>query len=328
MQQTILEQKIFNISSNKEFEDCALEVFKFQYKNNDLYRTYCEHRGANAETVKSVQEIPFLPISFFKTHKIVSKNQKNYTVFESSGTTNTGNSKHFVANVDLYKRSFVKAFELFYGSAQDYLILALLPSYLERQGSSLIYMFQELISMSKYGESGFFLYNHEELKHVIESNQDKKILLAGVSFALVDFVEKFKISHPNITIMETGGMKGRKKEIVREDLHKLLCKSFNVESIHSEYGMTELLSQAYSKGNGMFETPPWVKILIREVYDPFNFVAAGKVGGINIIDLANIYSCSFIETQDLGRLHSNNIFSIEGRFDASDIRGCNLLVAN
>uniref|UniRef100_UPI003567DA85 acyl transferase n=1 Tax=Labilibaculum sp. TaxID=2060723 RepID=UPI003567DA85 len=248
--------------------------------------------------------------------------------FTSSGTTGNLTSRHFVPDLKMYEQSFTKGFEQYYGSVSDYCILALLPSYLEREGSSLIYMMEHLIRDSKHPKSGFYLHNHEELIATIKElkKQNQKILLLGVSFALLDLAEKFQLDLENVIVMETGGMKGRRKEITREELHAFLTKRLGVEKIHSEYGMTELLSQAYSKGDSLFFTPSWMKVLIRDTYDPFSYEKQGRSGGVNVIDLANIHSCSFIETQDLGRIHADGSFEILGRFDHSDIRGCNLLV--
>jgi hypothetical protein len=273
-------------------------------------------------------QIPFLPISFFKTHKIIENQAFADVIFSSSGTTGIDNSQHFVQNVKLYEESYLKGFEQYYGDINDYCILALLPNYLERQGSSLIYMVEDLIKKSNHPESGFYLYEHgqlEEKLNRLKANKQKTILI-GVTYALLDFVENFPINFPELVVMETGGMKGRRKEMIREELHQTLCEGFGVSEIHSEYGMTELLSQAYSKGNGIFETLPWMKVLIRDTNDPLTFLSNGKTGGINVIDLANINSCSFIATQDLGKIHTDNTFEVLGRFDNSDIRGCNLMV--
>ena len=269
-----------------------------------------------------------MPISFFKTHKVTSTQKEPETIFTSSGTTQSTTSKHFVPDIELYEKSFLKAFELFYGMPKDFCILALLPSYLEREGSSLIYMVNSLIEKSGHPHSGFYLHNLEELHQKLKILESKgaKTLLIGVSFALLDLVEQFPSNLTNTTVMETGGMKGRRKELIREELHQILEKGLGVEHIHSEYGMTELLSQGYSKGNGIFETPPWMKIVTRDTEDPLSIQPNGKTGGVNVIDLANLYSCSFIATQDLGKTHPNGTFEVLGRFDDSDIRGCNLMV--
>lgn len=320
--------KIFSITNEAEFEQTTLEIFRYQAENNAIYREYLQYLKKDLNQVNSLFDIPFLPIEFFKSRKIVSSNQPAKEIFTSSGTTGDKTSRHFVPDISIYEKSFKKGFEDFYGPIEDYCVLALLPSYLERKGSSLIYMMDHLIKDSKHPKSGFYLHNHEELIETIadlkKSNQ--KILLLGVSFALLDLAEKFTLDFSDVIVMETGGMKGRRKEITREELHRFLCSKLGVTEIHSEYGMTELLSQAYSNGNSLFRTPSWMKILIRDAYDPFSYEQVGKTGGVNVIDLANVHSCSFIETQDLGKIHENGSFEILGRFDNSDIRGCNLLV--
>jgi phenylacetate-coenzyme A ligase PaaK-like adenylate-forming protein len=323
-------EKVFEIASSKEFEAIALDIFRFQAEYNEIYKSYLKVLGSNIEEIKDVKNIPFLPIEFFKSRDVLTQseisNSKSKT-FTSSGTTGSETSRHIVADISVYENSFRKGFEHFYGSASQYCILALLPSYLEREGSSLIYMVDDLIKSSGNSGSGFYLHNTAELESKLKSlqQQGQKTILIGVTYALLDFVEVHKIEFPELIIMETGGMKGRRKEIVREELHNILCKGFGVDKIHSEYGMTELLSQAYSKGDGSFKTPPWMKIQIRDVNDPLNVLSENKTGGINVIDLANIYSCSFIATQDLGKLHKDG-FEVLGRFDESDIRGCNLMI--
>ena len=319
---------IFNIQNTKDFDKKALEIFNFQAKNNFVYNTFLKHLKVNISEVKSIEEIPFLPIQFFKTHQILSSEKPIQQTFLSSGTTGIEQSKHLVTNLSLYEKSYLKAFKHFYGNVEDYTILALLPAYLERKGSSLIYMVDDLIKKSKKPKSGFYLHNLNDLAETLTELDQKgeKVFLIGVSFALLDLVETYQFNLKNTIIMETGGMKGRRKELIREELHSILCKGFSVSKIHSEYGMTELLSQAYSKGNGIFECPPWMKILIRDTEDALSLLPQGKSGGINVIDLANVNSCSFIATQDLGKIHSNNTFEIIGRFDNSDIRGCNLMV--
>ena len=320
-------QQIFSISKTSEFEALALEIFLFQFQNNPVYRTYCDHLKKSPSTVNSVDDIPFLPIEFFKTRQVISSNEVPAIVFESSGTTSSNPSKHFVTDIGLYQQSFLKGFNNFYGPPEDYCILALLPSYLEREGSSLVYMVNDLIQQSNHPNSGFYLNNLNDLKDRLNQlqNERTKTLLIGVSFALMDLAEQFPMSLKNVTIMETGGMKGRRQELIREELHTILKKAFNVSSIHSEYGMTELLSQAYSTGNGLFKCPPWMKIVTRDTEDPLSPQSHGKTGGINVIDLANVHSCSFIATQDLGKTHPNGTFEVLGRFDNSDIRGCNLM---
>jgi phenylacetate-coenzyme A ligase PaaK-like adenylate-forming protein len=319
---------IFTISSQKQFEKIALKVFRFQYENNVVYRTFCDYLKTDPQKVKSLTQIPFLPIQFFKSHSVVSNSDPAQVTFTSSGTTGMITSKHIVTDVSLYEESYRKGFSQFYGNIEDYAVLALLPSYLERDGSSLIYMVEDLIKLSNHPESGFYLYNHEELtKKLIELDQSgQNTILIGVTYALLDLIEKNSFKLQNTIIMETGGMKGKRKEMIREELHKQLCEGFGVSAIHSEYGMTELLSQAYSLGEGIFECPSWIQILVRDTEDALTYVKEGKTGGINVIDLANINSCSFIATQDLGKKYPNNSFEVLGRFDNSDIRGCNLMV--
>jgi len=319
---------IFSIKNEIEFNKKALEVFKHQFKNNKVYRSFCDLLYIHPSDITKIEDIPFLPIQFFKQRKIVSSLDEVDEIFTSSGTTGSITSKHYVTDINLYKESYLKGFHHFYGDIEEYTVLALLPNYLERKGSSLVYMVDDLIRKSKQEESGFYLNNLEDLaKKLAQLNhQHKKVLLIGVSFALLDLIEKHQFKLTNTIIMETGGMKGRRKELIRNELHQLLSLGFGVEKIHSEYGMTELLSQAYSKGNGIFETPPWMKILTRDTEDALTIQPTGNTGGINVIDLANYNSCSFIATQDLGKTHHNNTFEIIGRFDNSDIRGCNLMV--
>lgn len=324
----ITTDSIFNIKTQSEFESACMEVFKFQFENNRVYRSFCDLLYIHSSDCKSIQDIPFLPIEFFKSHDILSSSEPVEQVFTSSGTTRTVTSKHQVTNIKIYEESFRRAFSHFYGSIEDYVVLALLPSYLEREGSSLIYMVEDFIKQSCHPESGFYLNNLSELKEILINldAQGKKILLIGVSFALLDLVESYQFELKNTVIMETGGMKGRRKELVREELHTILKQGFGVEEIHSEYGMTELLSQAYSLGEGVFECPNWMQIIIRDPEDALTILPKNKTGGINVIDLANINSCAFIATQDLGKTLTDNRFEIIGRFDNSDIRGCNLLV--
>ena len=319
---------IFSIKNEIEFNKKALEVFNHQFKNNKVYRSFCDLLYIHPSDITKIEDIPFLPIQFFKQRKVVSSLDEVDELFTSSGTTGSITSKHYVTDINLYKESYLKGFHHFYGDIEEYTVLALLPNYLERKGSSLVYMVDNLIRKSKQEESGFYLNNLEDLaKKLAQLNhQHKKVLLIGVSFALLDLIEKHQFKLTNTIIMETGGMKGRRKELIRNELHKLLSIGFGVEKIHSEYGMTELLSQAYSIGNGIFETPPWMKILTRDTEDALTIQPTGNTGGINVIDLANYNSCSFIATQDLGKTHHNNTFEIIGRFDNSDIRGCNLLV--
>ncbi len=320
---------VFKINSSSSFEELALSVFRYQAKECEVYAKFLTGLSVLPETIKKVEEIPFLPIEFFKTQEVkTSETDKKAIIFTSSGTTGMVQSKHLVSDVSVYEKSYLKGFEIAYGNIQDYCILALLPSYHERDGSSLIYMMEDLIKKSNHKESGFYLNNYDELIakiNVLETRGQKTILI-GVTYALLDLVDKQKLNLKNTIIIETGGMKGKRKEMVREELHSTLYKGFGVDKIHSEYGMTEILSQAYSKGDGVFNCPPWMKILIRDTNDPFTILPANKTGGINVIDLANINSCSFIATQDLGKLHNDNSFEVLGRFDNSDIRGCNLLV--
>ncbi|WP_298763005.1 acyl transferase [uncultured Polaribacter sp.] len=320
--------KIFNIQNKQEFTQVALEVFKHQFTNNRVYRSFCDLINVHVSDVTKVEEIPFLPIQFFKSRKVLSSKENIQETFTSSGTTGSTISKHLVTNINVYKESYLKGFAHFYGNIEDYVVLALLPNYLERKGSSLVFMVDDLIRKTKNIESGFFLDNLQELSKKLEelNKKGQKVLLIGVSFALLDLVEMQKFNLKNTIIMETGGMKGRRKELVREELHNILQNGFGVAKIHSEYGMTELLSQGYSKGNGIFETPPWMQILTRDTEDALTINPKGKNGGINVIDLANYNSCSFIATQDLGKVHKDGTFEIIGRFDNSDIRGCNLMV--
>jgi phenylacetate-coenzyme A ligase PaaK-like adenylate-forming protein len=319
---------IFAISSQKQFEKIALKVFRYQHENNLVYREFCDLMKVEPQKIKTLQQIPFLPIQFFKSHAVVSNTNPIQNTFTSSGTTGMSTSKHLVTDTSIYEESYRKGFSQFYGNIEDYVVLALLPSYLEREGSSLIYMVEDLIQLSNHPESGFYLHNHEELiKNLIELDQSgQNVILIGVTFALLDLIEKHQFQLQNTIIMETGGMKGRRKEMIREELHQQLCEGFGVTAIHSEYGMTELLSQAYSLGEGVFECPSWIQILVRDTEDALTYIPQGKTGGINVIDLANINSCSFIATQDLGKKNPNNSFEVLGRFDNSDIRGCNLMV--
>jgi len=319
---------IFDIKSTSGFKKSALAVFKYQAENNAVYQSFLKYLKCDYKAVSNIEAIPFLPIQFFKTHQILSDNNPVKEVFLSSGTTGSQQSKHFVTDLSLYEASYLKGFNHFYGAVSDYTILALLPSYLDRTGSSLIYMVSDLIKKSKKPDSGFYLNNFDALAKMLTrlDKKGKKNLLIGVSFALLDFIEKYQFKLHNTIIMETGGMKGRRKELVRQELHQQLCKGFGVKKIHSEYGMTELLSQAYSKGNGIFETPPWMKVFIRDTEDALTILHHNQTGGINVIDLANVNSCSFIATQDLGKAYHDNSFEILGRFDNSDIRGCNLMV--
>jgi phenylacetate-coenzyme A ligase PaaK-like adenylate-forming protein len=319
---------IFNIQTEQEFTKAALEVFKYQFTNNKVYRSFCDLLYKHPSDVKNITDIPFLPIQFFKSRKVISSLEEAQEIFTSSGTTGSVVSKHFVTDINVYKESYLKGFHHFYGNIEEYTVLALLPNYLERKGSSLVYMVDDLIKKSKNSDSGFYLNNLSELaQKLIElDNKGQKVLLIGVSFALLDLIEMHKFTLSNTIIMETGGMKGKRKELIREELHTILQEGFGVSTIHSEYGMTELLSQGYSKGNGVFNTPPWMKILTRDTEEALTVQQQGKTGGINVIDLANYNSCSFIATQDLGKVNLDATFEVIGRFDNSDIRGCNLMV--
>ena len=323
-----MQEAIFKIQSEEEFTRLTFQVFQHQFENNPVYRSFCDLLYVHPSEVKRIEDIPFLPIQFFKSHGVVSSSNVPQEIFTSSGTTGSITSKHFVTDISWYIQSFQKGFQHFYGDIEDYTILALLPNYLEREGSSLIYMVKDLIARSKKDHSGFYLSNLGELSETLRKLDAKgeKVLLIGVTFALLDLIEKESFQLRNTIVMETGGMKGKRKEIVRHELHQLLSEGFGVNTIHSEYGMTELLSQGYSKGNGVFECPPWMKIIARDTEDPLSILETSKTGGMNVIDLANYNSCSFIATQDLGKVNPDGTFEVLGRFDHSDIRGCNLMV--
>ncbi|MBC8147517.1 MAG: acyl transferase [Bacteroidetes bacterium] len=328
MSKKIKSNSIFSIKTLKDFNDLAIEIFFYQYEENEIYRKFVENLSIELNSIKHFQQIPFLPIEFFKSHDIVSGNFNPEKVFLSSGTTDFQRSKHLIKDLSLYEGSFNNGFEHFYGNPSDYCILALLPNYIEQGDSSLIFMIDNFIKKSNCNESSFYLNDDLKLIETLQKLElkNQKTILIGVSFALLDLAEKYKIDIPNTIMMETGGMKGRKKEITREELHKILKQSFGVEQIHSEYGMTELFSQAYSKSDGRFNCPPWMKVLSRQIYDPLSIQNNQKSGGLNIIDLANINSCSFIATQDLGKVYADESFEVLGRFDSSDVRGCNLMV--
>lgn len=323
-----LRERIFNCRSEDSFNRHALEIFEFQYQNNAVFHQYCDLIRKQPAQIKHFTELPFLPVDFFRTHRIRSVEAEPTITFTSSGTSGEMTSRHLLGETGWYEKSFVEGFHHFYGNINDYCILALLPSYLERSGSSLVYMADHLIKASGHPDSGFYLYDFERLQQCLMKlkQSGQKTILLGVTYALLDFSAAFPIDFPELIVMETGGMKGRRREMIREEVHALLCSNFGVQMIHSEYGMTELLSQAYSIGKGIFRTPPWMKILIRDTNDPLTLVPNGKTGGINIIDLANIESCSFVAVQDLGRRYSDGSFEVLGRFDQSQIRGCNLLV--
>ncbi|HON18823.1 MAG TPA: acyltransferase [Salinivirgaceae bacterium] len=313
--------------TSRTFESYSLSLFRFQAENIPVYKRFLYHLGVNPAEINSIEKIPFLPIEFFKTETIYCGSEPPQKVFLSSSTTNTGQSRHYVENPEYYIKTFMESFRLFYGDPKQYCFLCLLPSYLEREGSSLIFMAEHLIKTSRYAQSGFYLYNHIDLYQQLLENERQNIptILFGVSFALLDFAEQFPIKLHSTIVMETGGMKGRKQEMPREQLHDILKKAFGVDAIHSEYGMTELLSQAYSKANGIFKTPNWIKIMIYDLYNPLKTKPSGR-GGINIIDLANQQSCAFIQTADVGTVFADGSFEIIGRIDYSETRGCNLLI--
>lgn len=324
-----LQQAIFRIKDDITFREIALKVFYFQAEQCQVYRDYIATLGVNPDSVRRIEEIPFLPVEFFKSHTVLSGGGNARLVFESSGTTQLTPARHHIAEPSLYRESFTRGFTGFYGNPERYCILALLPSYLERKGSSLVYMMDQLIKLSGHPDSGFYLDNLSDLSDVLrERIRDKfPTLLMGVSFALLDLAE----SHPiqlgdHVVLMETGGMKGRRKELIRQELHQILITAFGIPAVHSEYGMTELLSQAYSQGGGILRSSPWMEVLVRDPNDPLSLLSIGQTGGLNIIDLANLYSCAFIATGDLGKVHEDGSFEVLGRYDHSDIRGCNLLV--
>ncbi len=319
--------QIFTVTP-EQFDALALEVFRYQATHNEVYARYISYLNVDVNRISSIDQIPFIPISFFKTHRVISGEQEPQVVFSSSGTTGMVPSKHYVLDAQVYERSFLEGFRLFYGDVSSYVVLALLPSYLEREGSSLIHMVNRLIADSGRVESGFYLHNQESLVQRLQQLEaaGQPTLLIGVTFALLELAAKYSLRLKNTIIMETGGMKGRGKEPVRSEVHHALMKSFGLTEIHSEYGMAELLSQAYSKGNGVFQTPPWMRVLVRDPYDPFGYLPAERSGALNIIDLVNIHSCSFIQTDDLGLVHLDGTFEVQGRMDGSPIRGCSLLV--
>ena len=325
-----LTHNIFEVSADN-FTSMALEVFLYQYQNNPVYHQYCDTLNIDCSKIDHLCKIPFLPISFFKTHPVTTTAFVPALVFESSGTTQTVNSKHLIKDPGIYEESFSRTFRKFYDDPSEYCIIALLPSYLERNNSSLVLMADNLIRQSAHPLSGFYLNEFKQLQTTLEKLEalSQKTLLIGVTFALLDFATFSPMPLYSTTIMETGGMKGRRKEMIRQEVHEILCKSFRLKNIHSEYGMTELLSQAYSSGEGIFSCPPWMKIVIREEDDPLTVnISTGNgalSGAINVIDLANIYSCSFIATEDAGKLHADGRFEIAGRIDNTDVRGCSLL---
>ena len=320
----------FIFSSEATFTEKAIKVFLFQYQNNQVYKRFADNLNCDPFSIKAIKQIPFLPISLFKNHTIISADIVPELIFRSSGTTNFGNSQHFVKEPAIYEASFTKTFNQFYGNVQDYCFVALLPSYLERQGSSLIYMVEKMMEISRHPLNGFHLYDHQELSHKLFNleKQGQKTLLIGVTYALIEFARNYSMPLKHTIVMETGGMKGKEKEMVRTEVHQILKEAFSLNQIHSEYGMTELLSQAYAPRDGIFYAPPWMKVLIREEDDPFKLNSADVkniVGVINVVDLANVFSCSFIATDDIGKLHADGSFEVLGRMDNSDIRGCSLM---
>ncbi|KFF23907.1 LuxE/PaaK family acyltransferase [Chryseobacterium vrystaatense] len=326
-------ENIFSIKTEQDFLKASLAAFHYQYENVEIYRKFVDFLKINPADIDSLPKIPFLPIEMFKNHQILDKNASADLFFQSSGTTQMNLSKHFIADPALYEASIYKSFEQFIGKPEDFIFLGLLPSYLEKQNSSLIYMVDYLMKKSGKPENGYFLYNHSELFELLNSLKDKKVILFGVSFALLDFLDSmesldFSVSESqNLTVIETGGMKGRKEEMTKDELLKILQDGFKTDKIYSEYSMTELLSQAYSLGNNEYQCPNWMRILIRNAEDPFSYEPEGRTGAVNIIDLANIHSCCFIATQDLGKNLSGDKFQVLGRIDHSDIRGCSLLVS-
>lgn len=325
---------IFDIQTEQDFLDASLKTFRYQYENVEIYKRFVDYLNINPNEIDELSKIPFLPIEMFKNHQILDKNVKADLFFKSSGTTQMNLSKHFIADEEIYKESIYKSFEQFIGKPEDFIFLGLLPSYLERQNSSLIYMVDFLMKKSAKPENGYFLYNHEDLFTLLNELENKKVILFGVSFALLDFIdychserseESLKFLE-NLIVIETGGMKGRKEEMTKDELLNILQEGFQTKKIYSEYSMTELLSQAYSLGNNEYQCPNWMRILVRNAEDPFNYEKEGRTGAVNIIDLANIHSCSFIATQDLGKIIGHK-FQVLGRIDHSDIRGCSLLVS-
>ena len=322
-----LEYKIFT-TDDTGFEGLALALFQFQYRHSPLYREYVDLISVNPDSVNAIEQIPFMPIDFFRTHRLATTDFVEEAVFESSGTTTTTPSRHFIKNVSLYRKSFDGSFQRFYGLPSDWCILGLLPAYLERANSSLVFMVNELINRSGHEHSGFYLYEHDKLSKVIQhlNHIGQKTMLIGVTFALIDFATKYPRLLQNTIVMETGGMKGRREEMTRDEVHEILKNAWRMPCIHSEYGMTELLSQAYSRGEGIFRCPPWMRVIIREEDDPMLIKSTGR-GLINVIDLANMYSCAFIATDDIGILHADGTFEVLGRRDHSDLRGCSLMAA-
>ncbi|MEP2667502.1 MAG: acyl transferase [Cyclobacteriaceae bacterium] len=321
-------EKELSTVNDDNFENIALALFRLQAKENKVYQKYLTYLGVNVEGITQLEQIPFLPISFFKEQVVMSGQWKEESIFYSSSTTGTTPSRHFVHSMDSYLQNTERIFNTFYGAVNEYHFLALLPSYLEREGSSLVAMTNYFIQQSKSPYSSFYLNNKNDLINTLErlNELDRKVILLGVTFALLDLAEEQELDLSNCIVMETGGMKGRREEITRDELHRYLASRWNTSSVHSEYGMTELFSQAYAQEMGYFKSPAGMKVMIRSINDPFERLAVGKTGGINVIDLSNIYTCAFVETQDLGRIRQDGSFEVLGRIDNSDIRGCNLLV--
>ena len=316
-------ERIFSITTQEQFQSVAMDVFHFQAEHCAVYAQYLRLIGVEPASVTRIEDIPMLPIELFKSHDIYSAATPPQVVFTSSATTGMSVSRHMVADLAIYERDFTQSFRLFYGDIEQWSVYGLLPNYLERTGSSLVYMVDRLIR--KAGGGGFYLHDYEKLIADMEADNRPKILI-GVTYALLDLAEQYAPKLNNTVVMETGGMKGRRKEMSKEELHTVLCSAFGVERIHSEYGMAELMSQGYSTGEGLFASPPWMRVLVRDINDPFTHLEAGRRGAIDIIDLGNLYSCSFIATQDVGVAYADNSFRIEGRVTDADIRGCNLLV--
>lgn len=318
----------FQVEGPESFNALAMDLFHLHVEHNPVYRGFLSGLGVDPATVSRSSEIPSLPIALFRSQRVVLEGQETRLTFTSSGTTGAITSRHELPWPELYEHSFLTSFKSGYGDPTPWRFLALLPAYLERSGSSLVYMAEKLIALSADPLSGTYLYKYDELAAVLRRSEaeGKRTLLLGVPFALLDLAEQYAMPLKHTTIIETGGMKGRRPEIVRDELHRILKEAFQVAAIHSEYGMTELLSQGWSAGNGLYKCPPWMRVQIRDVNDPLAHVANGRTGGIDVIDLCNIGSCPFISTQDLGRLHDDGSFEVLGRFDQSDVRGCNLLM--
>lgn len=319
-------EKIFTIKDATTFNKLALDLFYYQADNNPVYKKFINSSGINIKDIRNISNIPFLPVDFFKTHKVLCEKHDVIHHFHSSGTSSDTVSVNYISDLDLYVKSFIKSFEIFYGNPAKYMFLALMPSFTEKKNSSLAYMVNKFIEISSYSESGFYLNNTNNLVDILKKEANINTILFGLSFALLDLTDNFNMDIKSTIVIETGGMKGKRREILRKELHSELCKKLGVSVIHSEYGMSELFSQAWSNGHGIFKSPPWMKILIRDPYDPYSYQKTGQSGGINIIDLANINTCAFIATKDIGVSKEDDTFEILGRFDNSDLRGCNLMI--